>query len=67
MNKGMLLTTNCDQYAGKVIACFEDKHGNVLKDLSMLDSLVIVFKDGERIYMRNDLRGNEYYFSQYDK
>lgn len=63
LNKA-LLVTNTSQYKGKVLDHFEDEYGNHLKDLNMVDTLVIVFADGEKIYLSQDWYGAECYFSQ---
>jgi len=60
----MLLITDTDQYTEKVIDHFEDEFGNKLNNLNMLETLTIVFKDGEKIFLTRDWRGNECYFSQ---
>ena len=62
----MLLSIDADKYNYKTISHFEDRYGNKLKDLHMLDHLVIVFTDGEKIFLSQDWRGEECYFSQYE-
>jgi hypothetical protein len=60
------LSVDAKKYTGKVVSHFEDYLGNSLSDLHMLEELVIVFTDGEKIYLSQDWRGSSCYFSQYE-
>ena len=63
----MILHTNTNRYYGKTIARIEDEYGKELENLTLCESLVIIFTDGDRIILMQDWRGNECYFSQRDK
>jgi len=62
----MLLQENMDKYEGKELSHFENEYGKKLKDLHMVEDLVIVFSDGSKIKMSQDWRGAECYWSQYE-
>lgn len=61
-----LLQTNLDQYEGLELSHFEDQYGGKLNSLYMQHWIVIVFKDGRKIRLTEDWRGNDFYISQYD-
>lgn len=60
------MTTNTkeNRYHGKMIDRFEDEYGHVLESFDMLNFLVIVFTDGEKIQIGRDWRGAECYLSE---
>lgn len=59
-----LIMQDTSKYKGKVLSHFEDGFGNEIYNLYMVDCLVFVFTDGEKIKMSKDWRGNECYFTQ---
>lgn len=59
-----LIVESLEKYEGREFSHFEDRYGSKLKDLYMLEGLVIVFKDGSKIILEQDWYGSECYFSQ---
>lgn len=67
LEMSMLLQESTKKYEGKTLSHFEDEFGNRLDDLHMIaDDFYIVFKDGAKIRLAPDWRGNEVYLSQYE-
>lgn len=62
----MLIEENVEKHEGKTLSHFEDLAGNKLESLYMIDGLVIVFRDGTKIKISQDWRGQECYLSQYE-
>lgn len=62
----MLFIENMSKYEGKTLSHFENEFGKKIEDLHMVTDIVIVFTDGSKISLRQDWRGSECYFSQYE-